>query len=120
MKDPKRLFAGVAALALAGSAAVVAVRVRNDDAGPGSNAIAAQASPGATPSTTPGQLSSAQEAARKKAIDVLLARRTAAVLKGDLKGFLAAVDPKQAVLVARQRMLFTNLRKFGFSSLKYS
>lgn len=115
MNHPKRLYAGVAALALAASGAIVAVRSWHGDAAPGSSAVAAEAAP----TTTPGQLTSAQDAARKKAIDVLLAQRSTAVLKGDLKGFLAAVDPKQAALVARQRRLFTNLRKFGFTSLKY-
>jgi hypothetical protein len=115
MNHPKRLYAGVAALALVASGAVLAVRVWPGGDAPGSSAAAVEA----TPTTTPGQLSTAQEAARKKAIDGLLAQRSTALLKGDLKGFMAAVDPKQAALVARQRLLFTNLRKFGLTSLKY-
>lgn len=114
MKYPKRLYAGVAALALAASGTVVVVRGRHgaDDPPGGSAAAGVLATPS---STTPA----AQEAARQKAVDVLLAGRATAVLKGDLKGFLAAVDPKQSALVARQKLLFTNLRKFGLSSLKY-
>ena len=50
---------------------------------------------------------------------MLLGKRATAVLKGDLKGFLAAVDPKQPKLVARQKLLFANLRQFGFTTLKY-
>ncbi|GAA1126004.1 hypothetical protein GCM10009630_24770 [Kribbella jejuensis] len=110
MKHHKRLYAGVAALALAASGAVVVVRSR--DVPPGDAAAAVAVTPSPTAAAT-------EDAARKKAIDVLLAARAAAVLKGDLKGFLAAVDPKQPVLVARQKLLFTNLRKFGLSSLKY-
>ncbi|MFI5692446.1 basic secretory protein-like protein [Kribbella sp. NPDC051586] len=117
MNHPKRLFAGVAVLALAASGAVVAVRVRSGESAPGASAVAAAAPTSTSP--TPGELSAAGELARKQAIDAVLARRAAAVLKGDLKGFLAPVDVKQADLVARQRLLFVNLRKFGFSSLKY-
>ncbi|HWD79194.1 MAG TPA: hypothetical protein VG497_09930 [Kribbella sp.] len=114
MKHPKRLYAGVAALALAASGAVVVVRGRHggDDPPSGGAAAAVVATPS---SATP----TAQDAARKKAVDVLLAGRATAMLKGDLKGFLAAVDPKQPALVARQKLLFTNLQKFGLSSLKY-
>ncbi|TCC21328.1 hypothetical protein [Kribbella sindirgiensis] len=116
MNHQKRLYAGVAALALTASGAVVAVRALHGDGPAGSSAVAA------TPSTagrTPGELRAAEKAARKKAVDAVLARRAVAVQKGDLKGFLATVDPKQAALVARQRLLFTNLRKFGFGTLQY-
>ena len=117
MNHPKRLLAGVAALALAASGAVVAVRFRDGEAPPGDSAVAAVATRPTSPA--PGELAPAEELARKQAIDALLARRSAAVLKGDVRGFLASVDPKQAELVARERLLFVNLRKFGFSSLKY-
>jgi hypothetical protein len=110
MNHPKRLLAGVAALALVASGAVVAVRAWNGDAAAPS-AMAVEATR-ATP-TTPSVV------VDTKGINAVLARRGSAVLKGDLKGFLAAVDPKQADLVARERLLFVNLRKFGFSSLKY-
>jgi hypothetical protein len=116
MNHPKRLFAGVAALALAASGAVVAVRPWRGDAPAGRSAVAA------TPSAagkTPGELSAAEKAARKKAVDAVLARRAVAIQKGDLKGFLATVDPKQAALVGRERLLFTNLRTFGLSTLQY-
>lgn len=116
MKHPKRLFAGVAALALTASGAVVAVRAWHGDVLDGRSAVAATPS---TASRTPGELRAAEKAARKKAVDAVLARRAVAVQKGDLKGFLATVDPKQAELMARQRMLFTNLRKFGFGTLQY-
>ncbi|TDW22922.1 hypothetical protein [Kribbella kalugense] len=109
MNHPKRLLAGVAALALTASGAVVAVRAWNGEAGaPSAMAVEATRAP-----TTQVVV------VDTKAINVVLARRSAAVLKGDLKGFLASVDPKQADLVARERLLFVNLRKFGFSSLQY-
>jgi hypothetical protein len=110
MNHPRRLLAGLAALALAGSAGLVVVRLQQGGSAPGSSAVAVEAT------ATPGQLTTGQKVARKRQVDVLLAQRATAVRKGDLKGFLAAVDPK---LVARQRLLFTNLRKFEFSSLKY-
>jgi hypothetical protein len=64
-------------------------------------------------------LSDAEKPARKSQINVLLAQRATAVLQGDQKAFLAAVDPKQPALVTEQRTLFTNLRKFGFTKLNY-
>ncbi|MGW6275937.1 hypothetical protein [Kribbella sp. NPDC055071] len=111
MNHPKRLYAGVAVLALAVTAGVVAVRSDHGGARGGSAAAAGVA--------TPGVLTDAQKKARKAQIDLVLAGRATAVLKGDLRGFLAAVDPKQPALVARQRLLFTNLRKFGFTKLTY-
>jgi hypothetical protein len=113
MKHPRRLLAGVAALALAATAGVVAVRVERGSS-PDSSAVAAVEA-----TATPGQLDDAQKKARKGQVDVVLAARATAVLKGDLRRFLAAVDPKQPQLVARQRLLFTNLRKFGFTKLTY-
>ncbi|WP_406056055.1 peptidase MA family metallohydrolase [Kribbella sp. NBC_00889] len=112
MKHPRRLFAGVAVLALAASASVVVVRLEHGGSTPGSSAAAVEATPA-------GELTDAQKAVRKREVDAVLARRSAAVLKGDVKGFLAAVDPKQPQLVARQRTLFTNLRQFAFTSLTY-
>ncbi|TCO51537.1 hypothetical protein EV646_101528 [Kribbella antiqua] len=113
MNHPRRLLAGLAALALAGSAGLVVVRLQQGGSAPGSSAVAVEAT------ATPGQLTTPQKVARKRQVDVLLAKRSTAVLKGDLKGFLAAVDPKQPKLAARQRLLFTNLRKFEFANLKY-
>ncbi len=113
MKHPRRLFAGVAALVLTATAGVVAVRLQQGGSAVGSSAAAIKAT------ATPGQLTDTQKATRKTGVDAVLAKRSAAVLKGDLKGFLAIVDPEQPQLVARQRMLFTNLRKFPFSTLKY-
>jgi hypothetical protein len=113
MKHPRRLFAGVAALILAGTSGVVAVRLGQGGTAGGGSAVAVKAT------ATPGQLTDGQKTARKTAVDVVLAKRAAAVVRGDLPGFLAMVDPKQPQLVARQRMLFTNLRKFQFSQLKY-
>ncbi len=113
MKHPRRLFAGVAAFVLAVTAGVVAVRLQQGGSAVGSSAAAIKAT------ATPGQLTDTQKATRKTEVDAVLAKRSTAVLKGDLKGFLAIVDPEQPQLVARQRMLFTNLRKFQFTALKY-
>lgn len=113
MNHPRRLLAGVAVLTLAASATVVTVRANRAGTSPGTSAAAAETT------STPGQLTAAAELARKRAVDALLAARATAVLRGDLKGFMAPVDAKQAELVARQNLLFTNLRKFGFASLSY-
>jgi hypothetical protein len=111
IKQRRRLFAGVAALALVGTAGLfVATRSGHSGSPSGSTAAAAQA---------PGTLTGTQKANRKRQVNVLLAQRADAVLHGDLNGFLASVDPKQPALVTRQRTLFVNLRKFGFSNLRY-
>jgi hypothetical protein len=110
MNHPRRLLAALAALALAATASVVVIRSERGGSS-GASAAAAVASP--------GPLTDAEKEARKAQIDVLLAGRANAVLKGNLRGFLAVVDPKQPQLVARQRVLFTNLRKFGFAKLTY-
>jgi hypothetical protein len=110
-KHQGRLLAAIAALALIGSAGFV-VAARSDHPGSpvGGSAAAAQA---------PGKLTDSQKVDRKRQVNVLLVERSNAVLHGDLKTFLAAVDPTQPKLVARQRTLFVNLRKFGFTSLRY-
>lgn len=114
IKHRRRLLAGVVALALAGTAGVVvAARSDNGAAQQAGTAVAAEAK------GAPDGLSDERKLVRKREVDVVLSHRATAVLKGDLKGFLAAVDPKQPQLVARQRTLFTNLRKFGFTKLQY-
>lgn len=105
-----RLIAGVAAVAVACTAGLV-VATRGDHGGSpsGSTAVAVEA--------TPGALSDAEKTIRRREVNVLLAKRATAVLKGDQKGFLTAVDP---ALVTKQRTLFTNLRKFAFTKLTYA
>ncbi|WP_112236659.1 basic secretory protein-like protein [Kribbella monticola] len=111
MSKRGRLIAGLAALAVASTAGVVAA-TRGDHGSPGAGAAVAV-------EATPKGASDADKAARKREVDVLLAQRATAVLKGDLKGFLAIVDPKQPALVSEQRTLFTNLREFPFTKLNY-
>ncbi|ONI69389.1 hypothetical protein BWI15_22655 [Kribbella sp. ALI-6-A] len=116
MKHPRRLVAAVAAVAITGAAGAVAVTRSGDGSGPTGGTAAVLGAPGNQ--TTP-ELSEAAKKSRQREVDLLLGKRAVAVLSGDLEGFLAAVDPKQPKLVARQRLLFVNLRKFRFSSLKY-
>ena len=68
MKHPRRLLAGVAALALAATAGVVAARVQHGSS-PDSSAVAAVEA-----TATPGLLDDAQKKARKGQVDVVLAR----------------------------------------------
>ncbi|NUR95041.1 MAG: hypothetical protein HOV67_07240 [Kribbellaceae bacterium] len=58
-------------------------------------------------------------AARSAAVNEVLKRRSQAVLTGNEQEFVADVDPANSKLVARQRVLFTNLRQFGFAKLAY-
>jgi hypothetical protein len=69
---------------------------------------------GAVPSSTDIDL-----AARSAAVDQFLKRRAQAVVTGNEQDFLADVDPADVTLVSRQRILFTNLRQFGFARLAY-
>jgi hypothetical protein len=111
-KQRGRLIAGIAALAVVSTAGFVVATRGNDGAhSNGSTAAAVEA--------TSAVASDAEKAIWKRQLNVLLAQRAIAVLKGDQKGFLAAVDPKQPALVTEQRTLFTNLRKFAFTKLNY-
>jgi hypothetical protein len=58
-------------------------------------------------------------AARSAAVEQVLQRRAQAVLAGNEQQFLADVDPGNTKLVAAQRILFANLRQFGFAKLAY-
>jgi hypothetical protein len=57
--------------------------------------------------------------AQSAAVDAILKRRAAAVLKRDEAQFLADVDPANKKLVAAQKVLFANLVQFGFVKLSY-
>jgi hypothetical protein len=103
-----RLFAGAAALVLVSAVGVVIVTRPDGGSAPGGTAAAAEAT---TQAIAPKS--------RKAALDAILAQRATAVLKGDVKAFVASVDPKQPKLVAEQRVLFGNLRQFRFSTLRY-
>jgi hypothetical protein len=113
IKHRGHLVAGVTVLALAGTAVIVALERSDNGARHGPRTTFAV-------ETKPTELPAAEKAVRRVQIDGLLASRARAVLKGDLLAFLAPVDPKQPALVARQRTLFVNLRKFGFASLQYA
>ncbi|GAA1567838.1 hypothetical protein GCM10009789_21570 [Kribbella sancticallisti] len=69
---------------------------------------------GGAPSTT-----GVDEAARSSAVGKLLEARAAAIQSGSGADFLATVDAGNKSLVARQKVLFANLRQFGFASLRY-
>jgi hypothetical protein len=111
-----RLVSGVVVLAVVGTAVTVGVSRSHDGAAQVPQAHAAAV---ARTTAAPGKLSDAQKAVRRRQVDVVLARRATAVLKGDQKAFLSTVDPRQSALVKRQRTLFLNLRKIGFASLRY-
>lgn len=59
------------------------------------------------------------EAARRTAIDDILARRAAAVERGDEKAFLQDIDPSEVGLRRAQQILFANLVEMGFRRLEY-
>jgi len=58
-------------------------------------------------------------AARSAGVQKVLAARAEAVRLNQPAAFLAGVDPGNENLVARQRLLFSNLRQFGFTILRY-
>jgi hypothetical protein len=63
---------------------------------------------------TPGDV-----AARAAGVDKVLQARAQAVQQDREAEFLADVDPGNKTLLAKQRMLFGNLRQFGFAKLGY-
>jgi hypothetical protein len=75
------------------------------------------ASPSAMPSAT-ASASSTADPARDSALAALMARRAAAVNAGDLTAWLADVDPQQPALLAKQKLLFANLRQLPFATFQ--
>jgi hypothetical protein len=76
----------------------------------------------ADPSAATGKTSGSTRidvAARAAGVNKVLARRAEAVRLDKPADFIADVDPGNRTLVARQKLLFTNLRQFGFASLRY-
>ena len=70
----------------------------------------------AAPAVGSGTAAATPEAA----VQAILDRRAAALRTGDLAGWLAEVDSSQPVLMAHQRMLFTNLRQLPLSLFRYT
>ncbi|HKE51702.1 MAG TPA: hypothetical protein VKE25_09335 [Actinomycetes bacterium] len=80
----------------------------------GSDSSAASAGKGQPGPTHPNLLAS-----NRDAFNALLDRRTDAVADGDLKAFLADLDPTKTKLIRKQRLLFKNLGKLPVKSFKY-
>jgi hypothetical protein len=74
-----------------------------------------------SPPVTSGPAGSAEidVAQRSAAVNKVLQARAAAVLSGNAAEFVSTVDPGNKPLVARQKVLFENLRQFGFASVRY-
>jgi hypothetical protein len=71
----------------------------------------------ATPKTSgPPEI---DETARAAGVNKVLLRRAQAIQGNDEQEFLQDVDPVNKLLLARQKLLFENLRQFGFASLRY-
>ncbi|WP_020393296.1 hypothetical protein [Kribbella catacumbae] len=73
---------------------------------------------GITPTKTTGP-PEIDETARTAGVNKVLVRRAQAVRLNDGAAFLRDVDPVNKKLVAQQKLLFANLRQFGFQSLRY-
>ncbi|MEV6631469.1 hypothetical protein AB0M54_12035 [Actinoplanes sp. NPDC051470] len=97
--------AGVLALAVAVSTGIIAFAPGRSEP---STAPVPAAEAGAKPPATPFEQAEAS-----------LQQQTAALLKGDQKGWLAAVDPKSRMLQSRYRTMFTSLRGLGVSQFEY-
>jgi len=80
-------------------------------AGADSARDAAPAAPQVRPTAAPGPWPEA-----KRALD----DQAAALLRGDEKGWLAAVDPLQPKLLAEYRRTFANLRQLGVTGFAYN
>lgn len=75
--------------------------------------------PGEAAASGAGGTASLDLAARSAGVEKVLAARAEAVRLNNSAAFLANVDPGNKSLVARQKLLFSNLRQFGFASLRY-
>lgn len=67
----------------------------------------------------PSGPSEIDETARAAGVNKVLVRRAQAIRNNNEAEFLQDVDPADKLLVARQKLLFENLRQFGFASLSY-
>jgi hypothetical protein len=78
--------------------------------------------PRATPTAGQDGTDTAAAAATQRdlATTAILRNRSAALSRGDLTAWLADVDPDQPVLIAHQRMLFTNLRKLSLARFDWA
>ena len=79
----------------------------------------AAAGTGGTPSAGADAVPPGDQA-RDAAIDQLLSAMTTAYAAADEGGYLAAFDPAQAKVVARQRTRFRNLRAIGYDTVTFS
>jgi hypothetical protein len=113
----RALVAVVAALAVAVVGTGVAVAHSPRPAGKAAASGPATRSASASTSDSP---SAADLAAQDAAVQAVLDRRAAALIRGDLAGWLADVDPDQPALLAHQRMLFTNLRQLPLAVFRYT
>lgn len=71
--------------------------------------------------TTPPQLRATPDADQQRvsALQILLAARSRAVLKGDKPAWLATIDPQAGAFRQRQAQVFENLRGVPFSDFSY-
>jgi hypothetical protein len=102
------LAGGVLALAVAVSTGIVAF-------GP----LRAEPSAGPVPAVKAAEAETKKPATPFEQADSALAQQAAALLKGDEKRWLAAVDPRNTKLVARYRTMFRSLRGLGVSHFEY-
>ncbi|HEY2880375.1 hypothetical protein [Nocardioides sp.] len=107
---------GASSLALAGAVTLLA------GCGAGGSSSAAPPDATAPPSSSDVGRSAPFDPTRQdfRAIRRVMAAQAKAVVAGDEKGFVATVDPQQPDLVARQRVLFDNLRQLDVTHLAYA
>ena len=77
------------------------------------------AAPGAVSAVKVAEAEAKKPSTPFEQAEAVLGLQAAALLKGDEKGWLAAVDPANSKLVARYRLMFRNLRGLGVSHFDY-
>jgi hypothetical protein len=98
------------ALALVGGGLALRDRVGQD---------AAEATPSSSAKSQPGPTHPNLLASNRDAFNAVLDRRAEAVADGDLKAFLADLDPGKTKLLRGQRLLFKNLGVLPVKSFEY-
>lgn len=113
MRNSRRIAVLVVLAVLAAGTGVLVLRWGGDQ--PAGPAAAAQAAPvGSAPAPVAKTSPTPSDA-----VEAVLAAQSAALLRGDERGWLAAVDPARPKLLARYRSMYRSLRALGVSHFEY-
>ncbi|MFI5930645.1 hypothetical protein [Actinoplanes sp. NPDC051494] len=119
-RSRKRLVIGsaLAGVLVAGAAVAVVLTTSASGSEPGFTRYVATGEPFTMPTRVSGG-TPAPHVPTQRLVETALAGQAKALLDGDLKGWLASVDPGKPKVVAYYKDLFTALRALGVTSFEY-